>query len=124
MESPAEAFSRVNEERHDGDAARPLTRESLRRENLAFAGTGGVSQRDRQQRLLPAFRDEGSGRVELSRYADGKPAPMHIMDGLPDEWIDTRNEAGEPASLKAGIVAGFVRDERFYTREQAAALTG
>ena len=100
----------------------PISRNSLRRENRAFAGTGGVSEENRGIRFEPAFRDESTGRVERSRHADGSPAPMHVMDGLPPEWVEHRDEHGHPCCLKAGIIAGFVRDERFYTREQAAAL--
>lgn len=99
-----------------------LTRQRIRRENLAFAGTGGVSAENRCRRFEPAFRDEATGRVELSRYANGALAPMHLMDGLPDEWIRERDGAGRVCALKSTIAAGFVRDGRFYTREQAACL--
>jgi hypothetical protein len=103
--------------------APPLTRNRIRRENLAFAGTGGVSPENRCRRFTPAFRDEDTGRVELSRYANGSLAPMHLIDGLPREWVCARDAVGRPAALKATVVAGFVRDGLFYTREQAANLT-
>lgn len=99
-----------------------LTRQRIRRENLAFAGTGGVSAENRCRRFEPAFRDEATGRVELSRYANGALAPMHLIDGLPDEWIRERDDAGRARALKSTIATGFVRDGRFYTREQAACL--
>lgn len=102
--------------------APPLTRNRIRRENLAFAGTGGVSPENRCRRFAPAFRDDSTGRIELSRYANGGLAPMHLIDGLPVEWISDRDPDGRPSALKATIVAGFVRDGRFYTREQAASL--
>ena len=101
----------------------PLTQKRIHLENLAFAGTGGVSPENRSCRFEPAFRDERTGRVELARYANGHPAPMHLMDGLPSEWVAARNADGRVAALKSGVIAGFVRDGRFYTREQAAALT-
>lgn len=101
----------------------PLTHSRLRRENLAFTGTGGVSRENRNRRFEPAFRETSTGRVERSRYADGRPAPMHLLDGLPDEWIETRDDQGAPRAVKADVIAGFVRDGNFYTREQAAALT-
>ena len=100
----------------------PLTRKRLRRDNLAFAGTGGVSPVNRRARFEPAFRDDDTGRVELSRYADGAPAPMHLMEGLPEDWVSERDAGGCPCALKPSIVAGFVRDGEFYTREQAASL--
>jgi hypothetical protein len=104
-------------------AMAPLTKHRIRRENLAFTGTGGVSEENRDNRFEPAFRDDATGRVEVSRYGDGRPAPMHLMDGLPGEWIDRRDDQGRPCVLKGSIVAGFVRDGRFYTREEAADLT-
>jgi hypothetical protein len=48
---------------------------------------------------------------------------MHLIDGLPREWVCARDAVGRPAALKATVVAGFVRDGLFYTREQAANLT-
>lgn len=102
--------------------APPLTRNRMRRENLAFAGTGGVSPVSRKRRFEPAFRDDATGRVELSRYANGIPAPMHLLDGLPVEWILESDPQGRAVALKPTIVAGFVRDGEFYTREQAASL--
>lgn len=100
----------------------PMTRNRMRRENLAFAGTGGVSPVSRKACFEPAFRDDSTGRVELSRYASGALAPMHLMDGLPAEWVLERDPDGRACALKASIVAGFVRDGEFYTREQAASL--
>jgi hypothetical protein len=44
------------------------------------------------------------------------------MDGLPEEWVADRDAGGCPRALKPSIVAGFVRDGEFYTREQAACL--
>ncbi len=98
----------------------PLTKTRLRHDNLAFAGTAGVSPVSRQARFEPAFRDEETGLVALSRYASGAPAPMHLMDGLPEDWVTDRDARGCPCALKPSIVAGFVRDGEFYTREQAA----
>jgi len=100
----------------------PMTRNRMRRENLAFAGTGGVSQVSRQAAFEPAFRDDATGRVELSRYASGAVAPMHLMDGLPADWVVERDSAGRACALKASVVAGFVRNGEFYTREQAASV--
>lgn len=98
----------------------PMTRNRMRRENLAFAGTGGVSPVSRQAAFEPAFRDDATGRVELSRYANGAVAPLHLMDGLPADWVIERDPDGRACALKDSIVAGFVRNGEFYTREQAA----
>ncbi|MEQ8860315.1 MAG: hypothetical protein RIC56_16880 [Pseudomonadales bacterium] len=102
--------------------APPLTRDRIRRDNLAFAGTGGVSQVSRRCCFEAAFRDDATGRVELSRYANGSVAPMHLMDGVPAEWVIERDERGCIRALKASIVAGFVRDGKFYTRDEAACV--
>jgi len=100
----------------------PMTRNRIRRENLAFAGTGGVSRVSREAAFEPAFRDDATGRVELSRYANGSVAPMHLMDGLPADWVVERDPNGRACALRASVVAGFVRDGKFYTRDQAASL--
>jgi hypothetical protein len=99
---------------------RSMNNERLRRENLAFAGTRGVSEHARQARFVPAFKDLETGRVELACFAPGTPAPMHVLCCLPDEWAAERNASGEIVALKPSIIAGFVRDDRFYTREEAA----
>ncbi|MFU8815113.1 MAG: hypothetical protein ACNA7W_07190 [Pseudomonadales bacterium] len=102
--------------------APPLTKKRIHRENLAFAGTGGVSAVNRCSRFEPAFRDEATGRVEVARFSDGRRAPMHLIDGLPAEWVEARDEHGRACALKPDIIAGFVRDGAFYTRDEAADL--
>lgn len=97
-----------------------MTNEQLRRENLAYVGTGGVSAENRSRGFLPAFYDVETGRGEISRFADGRPAPMHMLDGVPEEWVIERSASNKPTALKASVIAGFVRDGYFYTRAQAA----
>jgi hypothetical protein len=101
-----------------GDGALMSTA-ALARENLRFAGTGGVSRENRGNSFLPAFLDSGTGEIYLSRFADGRLAPIHMLDGLPEELVVARN-ARRITAVKASVVSGFVRDRRFYTREQAA----
>ena len=98
-----------------------FTKETLRKQNLAFVGTGGLSGENRAGGFRPAFYDLASGRTALARFADGRPAPMHLLDGLPDEWVMQRDAAGRPSALRHSVIAGFVRDGLFYTREEAAA---
>ncbi len=98
-----------------------LTTDTLRRQNLAFAGTGGVSATNRGSGFRPAFCDRVSGRTVLARFEDGRPAPMHLLDGLPEEWIVAREASGRVRAIKESVIAGFVRNDVFYTREQAAA---
>jgi hypothetical protein len=57
--------------------------------------------------------------VELSRLAGGTPAPVHLLGGLPEEWVIDRDAGGGVCAVKASVVAGFLRGDRFYTREQA-----
>ena len=97
-----------------------LTTQVLRRQNLAFKGTGGVSASNRSQGFAPAFLDTETGSVYLARFADGRPAPMHLLDGLPRELIVSSDAAGRCLAVKRSLVAGFVQAGRFYTREQAA----
>jgi hypothetical protein len=98
-----------------------LTAEIIRKQNLAFVGTGGVSEQNRSSGFKPAFYDVVTGRAELSRFADGRPAPMHILEGLPDLWVVKRDALGRASALKDTVIAGFICGGFFYTREQAAA---
>ncbi len=97
-----------------------LTTRALRQQNLAFKGTGGVSGGNRSQGFAPAFLDTETGRVYPARFADGRPAPMHLLDGLPQELIVSRDTASGCLAVKRSVVAGFVQAGQFYTREQAA----
>ena len=71
--------------------SRMFTTARLCQENQAFAGTGGVSANNHQAGFIPAFRDPASGRVEIARFANGNPAPMHLLCGLPQEWVVARH---------------------------------
>ncbi|MCP5137852.1 MAG: hypothetical protein H6981_13755 [Gammaproteobacteria bacterium] len=94
--------------------------DSLKQQNRRFANTGGISQRNRGQGFLPAFRDEQSGAVYLSRTRDGNVAPVHMIEGLPDHLVMSRDRCGRAIRLVASVIAGFVRGDRFYTRQEAA----
>tara|TARA_R110002094_G_scaffold128275_8_gene122166 strand:- start:130 stop:1251 length:1122 start_codon:yes stop_codon:yes gene_type:complete len=48
---------------------------------------------------------------------------MHILEGLPDEVVESRQEDGKVAAVKPGVISGFVQSNHFYTREQAALAT-
>ena len=99
-----------------------LTAEALRRQNRAFRGTGGVSAENRALGFAPAFRDTRTGAVYRARFADGRPAPVHLLEGLPPALVVGRDAGGRATALHAAVTAGFVRGTRFFTREQAAAL--
>lgn len=97
-----------------------LTCEVLAGQNRAFTGTGGVSQGNRGDGFEPAFRDRVSGMVYRSCFADGRPAPMHLLEGLPGDLAVSRDASGNVTGVKSRIEAGFLRDGAFYTRDEAA----
>lgn len=98
-----------------------MTVETLRSQNRRFRGTGAVSAENRERGFRPAFFDSRTSTVYPSRFADGRPAPFHLLDGLPDEVVAARDPAGRVLRVKGTVIAGFVREDRFYTREAAAA---
>jgi hypothetical protein len=98
-----------------------LSARTLRRQNRVFQGTGGVSADNRTLGFAPAFLDTATDQVYRACFADGRPAPMHLLDGLPSAVVAARDATGRVLALKPTVLAGFVREERFYTREQAAA---
>lgn len=104
--------------------ARPLSANQLVRENRAYQGTGGVSTENRCAGFRPAFLDSTTGTIYLSRNPDGSLACFHRLDGLPDAVVASREPSGRIVCLKTCVVAGFERDGRFYSRDEAAALMG
>lgn len=98
-----------------------ITVQTLRSENRGFAGSGGISQNNRSQDFHAGFYDCESRQTVISRFADGTPAPIHLLDGLPRHWVTERNAAGRVLAVKGSVVSGFIRHGRFYTRAQAAA---
>ena len=95
---------------------------NLQLENLAFAGTAGVSRNNRASGFTPAFLDKKTGVIEIARLENGQPSPTHIISWLPSSWASKLASDGSVESLKPGVIAGFVRDGVFYTREQTAEL--
>ena len=98
-----------------------LSKRYLELEQAAHRGTGGVSNENRHLGFLPAFMDTRTGKVYGCAYADGRPAAFHILEGLPDELVVARDRYGRPSQVLGSVVSGFTLDNRFYTREQAAA---
>lgn len=60
---------------------------SLARENLQYTGTGGVSANNRDKGFIPAFMDTETGNIYRSCFANGMPAPVHVLAGLPENLI-------------------------------------
>lgn len=95
-----------------------MTQQRLDLENVRYRGTGGVSQ-NRSCGFRPAFMDAQTRTVYLSRFTDGRLAPFHILDGLPDELVLARNPGGRGVIVKASVVSGFIREGLFYSRDEA-----
>jgi hypothetical protein len=102
-----------------------LSIRGLREGHRRSQSTGGTSQANQTLGFMPAFRDGSTGLVYLSRYSDGRIAPMHLLDGLPAQLVVQRTTSGRVAAVSSSVTAGFVRAGQFYTRAQAAnALVG
>jgi len=92
----------------------------LQGQNQHFRGTGGRSEENGGLGFRPAFMDTDTQAIYASCFADGRPAPFHLIDGLPDILIAIRFSSGRVAALKASVISGFVREDRFYSRDEAA----
>lgn len=97
-----------------------MTEKQLQHENVVHAGTGGRSQENSGLGFKPAFLDFATQRIYPSRFADGRLAPFHLLDGLPDEVVVDRAASGRVVTAKATLISGFVRNGFFYTRAAAA----
>jgi hypothetical protein len=99
-----------------------LTKDAIDVESAYYRGTNGLSENNRCLGFQSAFLDRATCSVYLSRFADGRLAPCHLLDGLPPELVVARDQQGRVTEVKASVVSGFVRDEQFYTRYEAAAM--
>ncbi|MGB5254795.1 MAG: hypothetical protein WBN68_18965 [Sedimenticolaceae bacterium] len=89
----------------------------LQCENRRYQGTGGTSRENRASGFVPAFLDTCTGQAYRSSFSDGRPAPMHILEGLPEHLLIKTSDA---LKAKEGIISGFLRCGEFLTRRQAA----
>ena len=99
-----------------------LTKASLEVEIACYRGTNGVSESNGRLGFQPAFIDRETGTVYLSRFADGRLAPCHLLDGLPAELVLGRDEQGHVTRVKDSVESGFVHGEGFHTRHEVAAM--
>lgn len=93
----------------------------LDNQNARYAGTGGVSFNNRQAGFSPAYLNTDTGEMVVSCFADGSPAPVHVLDGLPGDWVAVRGDDGGVSAAVSSVVAGFTRHGVFYTRADAQA---
>ena len=99
---------------------RMVNTETLQRENVVHTGTGGRSEENAGLGFKPAFLDFATQTIYPSRFADGRLAPFHLLDGLPEEVVIDRAPNGRVVAAKATLISGFVRNGFFYTRTAAA----
>jgi hypothetical protein len=92
---------------------RPMTEQRIADENEAFTGTGGRSAENRDLRFEPAFYDFTRNTIYRSRFADGRDAPFHALDGLPDEAVMHRDASGRVIAARRTLISGVVRDGFF-----------
>jgi len=88
-------------------------------ENQQYKGTGGVSEYNRALGFVPAFYNKVTGEVYRSCFSNGRPAPVHMLEGLPSHAVLKSVVTGKAYALQEAVISGFVLDKRFYTREEA-----
>lgn len=94
----------------------------LKQQSDHFKGTAGSSEKTYCLGFRPAFLDSESNEIHLCRFADGRLANLHVLDGLPENVIIRRDTHGKPAAIKASLVSGFEKDGMFFTREECMKL--
>ena len=87
---------------------RIFTEALLKRENVAYGGSGGCSRESRKLGFTPAFLDFATQTIYPSCFADGRAAPFHLLDGLPDAVVVRRSSA-TTASATCSIVRSSPR---------------
>lgn len=100
--------------------ASTMNRRLLQRENDRYAGSGGTSPENRSHGFRPAFRDTLTDTVYPSCFADGQPAPFHLLDGLPEALVMRRSACGRILAVRDSVISGFLFQGRFFTRDEAA----
>jgi hypothetical protein len=101
---------------------RTMTKSTLALESANYRDTRGASENNHGADFQPAFIDRQSGTVHLSRFPDGRRAPCHLLDGLPDELVMARDERGRVTCVRDSVVCGFVHGGCFYPRDEAVAM--
>ena len=99
-----------------------MTQEHLEIESEVYEDIGGTSEHCRPYGFRPAFYDLQTREMFMSRFADGRPAPVHVLDGLPDRVVLARQSGGHVTSVKGSLISGFEMYGRFYTRDEASAM--
>ena len=97
-----------------------MDRPTTHHESPRQAGRLAACEAPHDLGFRPAFLDFATCTVYLSRFRDGRAAPVHLLEGLPEEVVLIRDGAGRVVATKSSLIAGFVRGGFFYTRAAAA----
>lgn len=97
-----------------------LTVTDLQTQNAVFQGSGAVSRENRCHGYIPAFLNQDTGEVYLSRDAAGNLSMIHQLVGLPASVILERDKQGRAIAVKGCVLSGFVLEGQFYSREECA----
>ncbi len=102
------------------EAMLTLSTRLLQMEHAVHRGSGGVSAENRAYGFRPAFLDTRTGMIYPAAFADGRPAPFHVLDGMPETLVVARDRRGCVSQVVGTVVSGFVLDQCFYTRAEAS----
>jgi hypothetical protein len=80
----------------------------------------GEQRRALEHGFQPAFFDFLTQTMYPSVFADGTPAPFHILEGLPAEVIVDRARSGRVVAVKATLLSGYERNGFFFTSTTVA----
>jgi len=120
-ETYSDVKQKLEKARNRGD----MTMQEVDQGTDKYRGKGGISSEAKTSGFQAAFRDNETNEVAIPMTDIGKgqtvPSGVHIFDGLPDNFVTEKNNYGEPIAVKGSVEAGFVRDGKFYTREEASA---
>lgn len=92
-----------------------MTHQQALQQQSSYYRFNGAVFSDASFGFLPAFKNIHTQQTHLSTDADGNIAVMHLLDGLPSCWVDEKDDDGRPLTLHSGIVAGFMRNNEFFT---------
>ena len=105
---------------------RPCTQTGFHRARTPRPATEAQVNSIGEQRLAlehgfqPAYFDFLTQTIYPSVFADGTPAPFHILEGLPEEVVVDRARSGRVVTTKASLLTGYERNGFFYTKPTVA----
>lgn len=113
----------------DGPAVSPLADSKYQniRHNAPYTTKSAVtginnSNLLNEQLCMPAFLNTENDTVRISRYQNGKPAPIHISTFLPQSWLIDKRVGSRVPRIKDAVIPGFIIYGKFYSRSQALEL--